>query len=124
MNSLNVSGNLGGDMEVKTTGGGMEVGRFSIFIKGFKKGGDGGFWLNITHFKPNDFLKDVLKKGQSVSISGRLDISSHDKKYYTNMISNTIDVYKTSDGSSQSHEDRKEAAAENNESTDNDDLPF
>lgn len=123
MNSLQVSGNLGGDMEVKETGGGMEIGRFSIFVKGFKKGGDGGFWLNVTHFKPNDFLKDVLKKGQSVAISGRLDISSHDKKYYTNLISNTIDVFKSSNDSASAPESRQ-AAESQDASQDDDDLPF
>ena len=82
MNNLSVTGRLGMDAEFKDAGG-TEIGTFSIFVKKYKKGEkDAGFWLNVTQFKPNQFLKDTLKKGVAVAVSGRLDIEKYKENWY------------------------------------------
>ena len=120
MNSLNVTGRLGQDAKIKAGESGVETAKFSIFVKQYKKGdSNAGFWLNVVHFKPNQFLKDLLKQGQQVAISGRLDISSYNDKWYTNMLSNSIDVFSKGGGEPENNEAK---VADTKEDTN--DLPF
>ena len=120
MNSVNFSGRLGNDMELRL--GSMEVGKFPIFIKKFNKNkDDDGFWIQVTVFKPNDFLKDVLKKGIAVAVSGRLDINEHEGKYYTSVLASVVDVFNPPDKG----ENSKPSQPKNNDNTgESQDLPF
>lgn len=119
MNTLCVSGRLGQDAEIKS--GNIEIATFSIFVKEFKKGDkDAGFWLNVVHFKPNDFLKDQLKKGVQVAISGRLTIENYEKKYYTKMLASLIEVFNTKGGGN----DVERGSVAPKTQDDNGDLPF
>jgi len=122
MNAIQITGNLGKDLEVTTVNGAKgqtEVGNFSIFVKEYKKGNpNAGFWVNVSHFSPNSFLKDTLKKGVPVAVSGRLDISKYNDNYYTKVISNSIDVFTKSGGGEESTHQTPVAEAQDN------DLPF
>lgn len=89
MNLMVMTGRLGKDVEVGS--GNVEQAKFSIFIETYSGGEKGGFWLNCIHFKPNQFLKDTLKKGTKVTVSGRLDINEYNGKWYTKMITHTIE---------------------------------
>lgn len=94
MNQTAHTGRIGQDAEIKTVGNDLEIMSFSIFVKEYKKGDpNAGFWLNVTHFKPNDYLKDLCKKGNMVAVSGRLNIQKYEEKYYTKIMSHAIEVF-------------------------------
>ena len=121
MNSTQFSGNVGQDPEIKEVGSNnTEVMNFSIFVKVYKKGAPkNGFWLNVTHFKPNDYLKDLVKKGVPVAISGRLDISNYNDKWYTKCMTHEINVFPKGTGDS-----TPRAMTDNDAKDPEDDLPF
>lgn len=120
MNSTQFTGNLGKDLEIKTTKDGKEIGDFSIFVKEYKKGDpNAGFWLNVTLFSPNSYLKDTLKKGNAVAVSGRLSITKYQDNYYTKILANAVDVFpRDSSGGGGAREESSKAQPVQ------DDLPF
>lgn len=118
MNVMVMTGRLGKDAEYGS--GKVEQAKFSIFVETYGNGEKSGFWLNVLHFKPNQFLKDTLKKGTKVTIQGRLDISEYEGKWYTKMISNSIEPERN-------HNDvgsKNETPTTSNRPPDDDDLPF
>ena len=125
MNSVNFTGNVGGEPKFKDINDNLEIMEFSIFVKTYKKGDpNNGFWLNVTHFKPNDYLKDLVHKGVPVAISGRLEINTHDKKTYTKCITNDINPFPkaAAGGDSEPTESVKEGPSSFDDG--DDDIPF
>lgn len=123
MNITAHTGRLGQDAELKTVGDNLEIMEFSIFVKDYKKSDpNNGFWLNVTHFKPNDYLKDLCKKGNMVAVSGKLNITSHDKKYYTKILSHNIEVFPK--GGATGGESTAKAEPSKATEGEDDDLPF
>src|SRR5262245_49573551 len=86
-NSINVvilSGNLGRDAEVRHTTSGTSVATFSIAVthslKKDNRWEDQTSWVNITVWKPSDYLIGKLVKGAYVTVHGRIQTRSFEDK--------------------------------------------
>lgn len=87
MNSVNVSGRLGKDPEVRSTQGGSTIMSFSLAVSDRRKNGQTGKWEEITHWldcvvfgKRAESLAKILRKGSYVMVTGRLSQSKWEDK--------------------------------------------
>lgn len=94
MNQVNLIGNLGGEVEIRTTAGGTVIGRMSIATKEKRKDRDGNWvdhteWHRIVSFgKTAQNAAKFLTKGSQVALTGRLQTSRWKDK-------NDVDRYTT-----------------------------
>lgn len=73
INRVALSGNLGADMEVRSTSTGAYVGEFSLAISEWGKDGERTSWVRCTMFGDRaQKLAPYLVKGTKVALSGRL----------------------------------------------------
>jgi len=70
LNSINFTGNLGGDAETKDVNGQVKA-RYRIAVSGRKS--DSTTWLTCEHWDPHQNLLPLLTKGKKVAISGRIE---------------------------------------------------
>lgn len=88
-NYVQINGNLGQDVEVKTLESGKKVANFSIAVNSSYKNAAGEKventdWFNVTAWeKTAELMGDLLKKGSSVMIAGSLTTRSYDKEGQT-----------------------------------------
>lgn len=82
INAVAISGNLTRDMEVRTTQGGMAIGRFGVAVNERRKN-QNGEWEDYANFvdvvmfgKRAESLAQYLTKGVKVAVKGRLHYSS------------------------------------------------
>lgn len=98
-NQVQLIGNLGKDPELITFDSGNSVCKFSLATNETYKDREGNKvqntdWHNILVWgKRGEFLADVLKKGSSVAIAGKITSRSYDdksgnKRYITEIITN------------------------------------
>ena len=87
MNSVNVSGRLGKDPEVRSTQGGSTIMSFSLAVSERRKNGQTGTWEEVTHWidcvvfgKRAESLAKILRKGSYVMVTGRLSQSKWEDK--------------------------------------------
>ena len=87
INSVNISGNLTRDPELRQTAGGMSVLSFGIAVNDRRKNNSTGEWEDYANFVDctmfgarADGLANVLTKGQKVVINGKLRWSSWQDK--------------------------------------------
>lgn len=78
INSVNISGNLGRDPELRATKTGMQVLSFSVCVNArVKRNGewtDKANWVDVTLYGNRaESLSRYLSKGSHVTVSGRLD---------------------------------------------------
>lgn len=78
INSVNISGNLGRDHELRATKTGMQVLSFSVCVNArVKRNGewtDKANWVDVTLYGNRaESLSRYLAKGTHVTVSGRLD---------------------------------------------------
>lgn len=78
INSVNISGNLGRDPELRATKTGMQVLSFSVCVNArVKRNGewaDKANWVDVTLYGNRaESLSRYLAKGTHVTVSGRLD---------------------------------------------------
>lgn len=131
LNKITLIGNLGNDAENRFTTNNLSVTTFSIATTHGYKGKDGEWinqttWHNIVAYNLPDFYKDRLKKGVKFYIEGRLskrDYADKDgvKKYVTEVISEKLIPLDNQKGSSGNE---NYSNAENNQSDEDQDLPF
>lgn len=77
MNSVNLIGNIGGDLELKQTPNGKSVCNFNLAVKGYNKTD----WITIVAWnKTAETICSFLHKGSKVGISGRLDTREYTDK--------------------------------------------
>lgn len=85
LNTLTLSGNLGGNAEVRTTTSGLAVTTFSVAVNKSKSDGQGGYkdetsWVTCTMFgRRGEALQPYLVKGVKVAIVGHLRSRSWEK---------------------------------------------
>lgn len=81
LNTVAISGNLTRDIELRSTQGGMAIGRFGVAVNERRKQGDE--WVDYANFvdivmfgRRAESLAQYLTKGAKVAIKGRLHYSS------------------------------------------------
>lgn len=80
LNTITLSGNLGADPEMRFTPTNIAITNFSIAVKVYKNGKDDKFWIDCKAFKKTaEFANEYLSKGDTVAISGKLDIETWEK---------------------------------------------
>lgn len=78
MNSVNLVGNIGNDLELKQTQSGKSVCSFNLAVKGF---GDKTNWLTVVCWgKTAELVCSYQKKGSQIAISGHIDTRSYEDK--------------------------------------------
>ena len=131
MNKVILIGRLGQDPELKYTPNGSAMAKFSIATSEKWKNKDSGNqevkteWHNIVVWgKTAEFAGEWLKKGQLVSIEGKLQTRSWEqdgvKKYMTEIVADTITLL-PSKGDVQESASQEQSFDDNE---DDDDLPF
>lgn len=92
LNQVNLIGNLGNDVDMKYTQGGMAIATLSVATTHSRKDKDGNYqdetaWHRVKLFgKTAEVAGEYLKKGSPVYIGGRLEYGSYEKdgvKHYT-----------------------------------------
>lgn len=75
INFVFLQGRLGQDPQTTTTNNGKHVTKVSIAVDGRD---DSTMWVNLVAFeKTGEFLQKYWKKGDLITVQGRLDISSY-----------------------------------------------
>ena len=102
-NRVTLIGNLGKDIEIKTTKNGRKYAKFSVATNENYKSSNGDKvtdtqWHNIVAWgKIAEIMSDILSKGNELAVEGRLSYSKYEDKegitrYSTDIILN--DFYK------------------------------
>jgi len=95
MNSVNISGNITKDPELKETQSGKGYVTFSVACRRNYKNEEGGYdadFINCVAWGPKaEFICKYFKKGNRIEVGGRLSTRSYDdkegnKKYVTEVI--------------------------------------
>jgi single-strand DNA-binding protein len=80
LNTITLSGNLGADPEMRFTTNDIAITNFSIAVKVYKNGKNDTFWIDCKAFKNTaEFAEKHLCKGDTVAITGKLDIEAWEK---------------------------------------------
>lgn len=92
MNRIDLMGRLTRDAEVRATGEGSKVAKFSIAVpRRFKR--DEADFLNCVAFgKTADFVEKYLKKGTKVVVGGRVQTGSYTKQDGTKVYTTDVVV--------------------------------
>lgn len=99
MNRVTLIGNLGKDVEVKSTNTGLKIAKLSVATSDSKKDKSGNWtktteWHNVTAFGDLAEKAGALKKGNSVFVEGKITTKSYEKdgekKSYTEIVANDI----------------------------------
>lgn len=79
LNSVNLTGNLTRDIELKTTANGTQVANATIAVNGFKES-DTSFIDLVLFGKTAEVAAKYTSKGQQIGVSGRLQQRSWEAK--------------------------------------------
>ena len=75
INTVTLSGNVGQDPQIRYFESGTSLAEFTLAVQGFAKGEKKTLWFVCKAFgKPGEFIGEYVKKGNSLTISGSLDI--------------------------------------------------
>ena len=135
INSVNISGNLTRDPELRSTTTGTNVLSFSVAVNDRRKNSQTGEWedapnfVDVTMFGSRaEALSRFLRKGSKVAIEGKLRYSRWERDGQTRskleVVANEIEFMSTrrnNDGGG--HVDTRTAPAQSS-SYDEDDVPF
>ena len=130
LNSVNLIGNLGRDVDIRYTQSGKAVGQFSIAVEGGK---DKTEWVNIEAWeKTAENCQKYIKKGSKVYVSGRLKTDSWEKdgqkQYKTVVVANRVIFLDKKENSGSTQQERPSVAELVEEAFETpfteDDLPF
>lgn len=87
MNSVNITGRLTADPELKTTGKGDKMCRVTVAVDRETAEKDADFLRVVTFRQSADFLATYCNKGDTIGVSGKIRTGSYDdrdgKKVYT-----------------------------------------
>ena len=100
MNVLTVTGNLGRDAKVSSTGG-SSVANFSVAAKSGYGDREQTIWIDCALWgqRAEGKLVDYLKKGQQVCVSGEMGTREHEGKTYITMRVDKLTLCGGRDGS-------------------------
>ena len=101
VNKVILVGNIGRDVEVRHTPGGMAVAKFSLATNERRKDKEGNWqdqteWHNIVAFgKLAEFAGQYLGKGRTVYVEGSIRTRTYDdekgnRRYFTEIVSQAI----------------------------------
>ncbi len=139
LNEVFIEGNLGRDPELKYTGSGTAVCRFSIASNYSKKKADGGWdsvpvWVDVQCWeKTAELVSSNLHKGQKARVRGKLRVDSWEKdgQKHTRMfvLADRVEWWAKKENREPGQdrdEPREERQKERTESSDGfpDDIPF
>jgi single-strand DNA-binding protein len=134
MNSINLIGRLTKDPEIKTTQGGKSIVNFSIAVNDGKRNGkDIAYFFECSAWeKTGEAIKNFVKKGQQIGLSGKLVQDSWDgqdgrKNYKIKiLVQGFTFVGNRQDNSTNSQESNPvpESVSNNQDSSDYDDSIF
>lgn len=133
INKAILIGNIGHDLEVKTSGSGVAILNFTLATSRRFKGSDGEVqteteWHRICAFgRTAEVIGQYCRKGSSIYVEGRLRTREWEKdgvkRYTTEIIAENIQLLdKRADGD-QSTANKPAAALDQSQPT-NDDMPF
>lgn len=81
VNKVILIGNLTRDIELRTTGGGMNVAKFGLAVNRKSKAGETTCFVDCTAFgKSADLLHQYVSKGSPLFVEGRLEFSTWEAK--------------------------------------------
>lgn len=89
LNQITITGRLGRDPEIKTTGDGQDWCTFSVAVNRYAKKGEQAKadWFNCTAFgKTAAFIANYFHKGDGITIVGHMQSDKKDDKTYWNLI--------------------------------------
>lgn len=102
INKVVITGNLGGEPELRTTASGKEVLTFSVAVNDRVPDGNGGWkdkanWVGVVVFgKRAASLANILAKGTKVAIDGKLSYSQWEdngrKRSKLEVVASDIDI--------------------------------
>lgn len=104
VNKVILLGNVGKDPEIRATGGGMQVAKFTLATTEKTKDQSGNWndkteWHNLVAFgRTAEIVRDYVKKGSQLYIEGKISTSSWDdkesgqKKYRTEILVNDLQL--------------------------------
>lgn len=98
MNSVNLTGRLTRDPEIRYTDAGLSIARFSIAVdrRFYKDGEQSADFINIVSFgKTAEFIEKWFKKGTKIEVSGRIQTGSYTnnggvKVYTTDVVAEQV----------------------------------
>lgn len=99
MNSVELTGRLTKDPDVRYTGSGMAIGRFTLAVdrqRSAKEGEQAADFIGITCFgKTAELIEKYVKKGRLVGISGRIQTGYYERDnkrvYTTDIVANRVE---------------------------------
>lgn len=89
LNQITITGRLGRDPEIRTTGDGQDWCTFSVAVNRYAKKGEEGKadWFNCTAFgKTAAFIAQYFHKGDGITVTGHMQSEKKDDKVYWNLI--------------------------------------
>lgn len=104
LNHVIITGNLTADPEIRATGSGMLVAKFTVAVNEFYKGEKQSHFFNVTAFgKTAEVLRDWTKKGSSIGVDGRLtqnrwETKEGQKRSMVEIVANRIELMGNSGG--------------------------
>jgi single-strand DNA-binding protein len=128
INKVILIGNVGTEIDFKTTQTGMQIAKFSLATsKSFKKGDnweEKTTWHNILMFaKSAEYANAKIKKGMQLYLEGEISVSNWqddkgEKHYKTEIITNQCKILNKRENTPQN------TPQNNQQSNTGDDLPF
>jgi len=99
MNSVELTGRLTKDPDVRYTGSGMAIGRFTLAVdrqRSAKEGEQTADFIGITCFgKTAELIEKYVKKGRLVGVSGRIQTGYYEREnrrvYTTDIVANRVE---------------------------------
>jgi single-strand DNA-binding protein len=83
MNNISIVGNIGRDIETRTTGSGKTVVNFSVGVRNSRKDKDGQYgtsWFNVHAWgQTAEFVSNHLEKGMRVGVCGSFEQREYEK---------------------------------------------
>lgn len=81
MNSVNITGRLGKDIDLRYTQDERAIARFSVAVDRVSKGKKDTDWINVTAFGSQaENANKYLRKGSKVGVSGNIKTGSYEKQ--------------------------------------------
>lgn len=127
MNSVNIIGSIGHDLELRYTGSGKAVLNFSIAVNNFR---DETEWFRIVLWnKQAENTAEYCRKGSKVAVSGRLSINKYTNKdnqevEQVEIVGMNIDFLSYQKDSSQSNQQQTEQSNSKQEDKNEFENPF
>jgi len=81
MNSVNITGRLGRDIDLRYTQDERAIARFTVAVDRVSKGKKDTDWINVTAFGSQaENANKYLRKGSKVGVSGNIKTGSYEKQ--------------------------------------------